>query len=70
MPSNPPISEEDPRKALVEMAAALAQFHAKYAVIDGMAAPLDSPARLSVFESNDSWQISLHFGRIEPSSVA
>lgn len=37
MSSNPAISEEDLKSALVEMAAALAQFHANYAVIGGMA---------------------------------
>jgi hypothetical protein len=35
MGSNPPISEEDLKQALVEMAAALTQFNAKYAVIGG-----------------------------------
>jgi hypothetical protein len=47
MSSNPPISEEDLKKTLVEMAAALAQFNAKYAVIGGMAAAYRSQPRFT-----------------------
>src|SRR5262245_38009075 len=47
MSSNPPISEEDLKKALVEMAAALAQFNAKYAVIGGLAAAYRSQPRFT-----------------------
>jgi hypothetical protein len=47
MASNPPISEEDLKKALVEMAAALAQFNAKYAIIGGMAAAYRSQPRFT-----------------------
>jgi hypothetical protein len=47
MSSNPPISEEDLKQALVEMAAALAQFNAKYAVIGGMAAAYRSQPRFT-----------------------
>jgi hypothetical protein len=47
MSSNPPISVEDLKKALVEMAAALAQFNAKYAVIGGMAGAYRSQPRFT-----------------------
>lgn len=47
MSSNPPISEEDLKKALVETAAALAQFNTKYAVIGGMATAYRSQPRFT-----------------------
>jgi hypothetical protein len=47
MASDPPISDEDLKKAVVEMAAALAQCNAKYAVIGGMATAYRSQPRFT-----------------------
>jgi hypothetical protein len=47
MSSNPLVSEEDLKKAVVEMAAALAQFNANYAVIGGIATAYRSQPRFT-----------------------
>jgi hypothetical protein len=47
MSSDRPISEEDLKQALVEMAAALAQLDVKYAVIGGMATAYRSQPRFT-----------------------
>ena len=47
MSSDPPISEEDLKKAVVEMAACPPQFNAKYAVIGGMATTYRSQPRFT-----------------------
>ena len=47
MSINRPISEDDLKQALLEMAAALAQFNAKYAIIGGMATAYRSQPRFT-----------------------
>jgi hypothetical protein len=47
MSSKPSISEDDLAQALLEMTAALAQFHANYAVIGGMATAYRSQPRFT-----------------------
>jgi hypothetical protein len=47
MSGNPAITAEDLKEAVVEMAAALTQFNAKYAVIGGMATGYRSQPRFT-----------------------